>query len=648
MHSSTPAARPVKHTVLRVTGRVLSGRRLDGQPHTTDATFIHAGTRALTPSGHASRWAMLPGWKRAAWRLGTPAVLTAVGAAYAAAPTMTTVAASSAATVAAGRGVRAVRRRVRTRRLRRIIVRPAARAIAPLVGIPTYIPGEKWLRVAPELAALVPKVNRPMSPAEIWTRERYARWIEPAVMWGPERAMRAWWAASSAAAPYLEWTAVFRRPAPADSGPCIEVRVPGGVVVDDELAARIRKALTAKTGLDLTESWDQIGPEAVGRFRVRERPPSSCSLDDIREYIFAAAEYEIVLGLAAGRKPVVVSLDDDSPHIAVSASSGAGKSVLAMLAAGQVLARGGRVFVLDTKGSHRWAKSCPGVTLCMDVADIHAALLGLDKLSAERNREAFIQDDGFDPGDRVLIIAEELNATMSLLRAYWSDVREPHEPKVSPAVAAYRRILFMGRSAKVNILAIGQMLTGPAAGGPEARECLGIRCMARYTANAWRMLAPEVPMPKRSRTRGRWQIVTAGTATETQVAYLRTADVHELAAVGHGTGPALSTADVPTGPNVRVPAQTTGTGTGTALDGDTPPAASSAALVELAALDDRRPVTLREALDRGILTGDYETVRKRIQRAGADGPPPAGRDGKAHTYRPDDLRTWAGNSLATG
>jgi len=71
-----------------------------------------------------------------------------------------------------------------------------------------------------------------------------------------------------------------------------------------------------------------------------------------------------MLGLGAGDKPVIVSLREDSPHIACSAGSGAGKSVLAQTVAVQVLARGGQVVILDLKGSHRWALGLPGIVYC--------------------------------------------------------------------------------------------------------------------------------------------------------------------------------------------------------------------------------------------------------------------------------------------
>ncbi|MGW5578132.1 helicase HerA domain-containing protein [Micromonospora chokoriensis] len=89
------------------------------------------------------------------------------------------------------------------------------------------------------------------------------------------------------------------------------------------------------------------------------------------------AEWELYLGQGAGDRPVTLSLRDDSPHIAVSAGSGAGKSVLAEPVAVQVLARGGRVVILDRKGSHSWALGLAGVDYCAKPAQMHDALVRL-------------------------------------------------------------------------------------------------------------------------------------------------------------------------------------------------------------------------------------------------------------------------------
>jgi hypothetical protein len=158
----------------------------------------------------------------------------------------------------------------------------------------------------------------------------------------------------------------------------------------------------------------------------------------------------------------------------------------------------------------------------------------------------------------------------------------------------------MGRSAKVNVLAIAQMLTARAIGGPEARENFGIRCLARYTANNWKMLVPEAAMPRASRTLGRWQVVIGGQAIEVQVAYLTTKQARALANPGAGLDSALSS--VVTG--------------------------------------DGNKVTLREAADAGLIPWSYEAAKQRLHRRVGSVPESRGMKGKSYLYDEADVVRW--------
>jgi hypothetical protein len=632
-HPHTTARR---HTVPRVVYRYLSGRPLSGVAR-TDATYLHPGTGPVAPFRRASRWAHRPGWQRQVVRVGTPLGAAGLAAGYLADPTLTGAGAGTVAATLAARAARSARRRWRTRRFRATYTRPLAAAIGPVLGYPEHTRPESWLTISPELAGLAARLAVPMSPAELAARRWYAEHIAPVVGYLPERATRLRWWLLGQAEPVTRRLAYFRRPTVAKP-PRVEVALRG--YVTPEVQKLIRQAVTAKLPLgDLIESWDQVGAGGVAVWTVRERPPRSVDLAAVVDALAACRDHEFLLGLAAGRRPVVVSLDDDSPHIACSAGSGAGKSVLAMLVAVQVLARGGRVTILDRKGSHRWALSLPGVTYCTAPADMHAALIGLADLADRRNGEALAAPDGWDPGPRHLIIFEEMNATVAQLKNYWEETREKSDPKTSPAIQGFRNIMYMGRSAKVHLFGVAQMLTAQTTGGPESRENFGIRCLARYTANNWKMLAPECAMPRKSGVRGRWQIVVAGTATECQVAYLTAAEARSLALAGRPAGAVVpeSPVSADTGPGLAGPRSVPGQRTPT---GDAP----ADPLAE--------PVTLREAVARGILAGSRDAVKKRLQRSrAADSehtPAPIGRQGLADLYRVGDLIEWAEREKVRG
>lgn len=114
-----------------------------------------------------------------------------------------------------------------------------------------------------------------------------------------------------------------------------------------------------------------------------------------------------------------------------------------------------------------------------------------------------------------------MNATIARLSFYWEQVWEKGQPKTSPAAAALRDVLFMGRSTMVNVIAVAQMLTARAIGGPEAREKR--RHRVSHPVLDQRLEDAGVGgcnPPKRSSVLGRWQVVKAGTAHECQVVYL--------------------------------------------------------------------------------------------------------------------------------
>lgn len=76
----------------------------------------------------------------------------------------------------------------------------------------------------------------------------------------------------------------------------------------------------------------------------------------------------------------------------------------------------------------------------------------------------------------------------------------------------------MGRQLRMHVLLVAHSATAHALGGLEVREQFSTRILARYSVNAWRMFAPEDhPAPKSTKHHGRAQVVSAGSARETQI-----------------------------------------------------------------------------------------------------------------------------------
>lgn len=593
-----------KHTFPRIAYRYVSGRPLDGEPR-TDGSYLHRGTRILTKTGRTSRWSMLPGWQRQLVRLGVPATVAGVTYAHQVEPQYTTGAFAALAGLGGVHGLRRAHQGVKMYRFNSTYVRPTVKTLQAGLGCGVH------LDVDPALGTLVERLAKPLSPAEEAVRAWYGERIEPAVRYLPDRAQRALWAIQARLEPAVK---PFRRPVE-ETGPCIRLSVDATYLSADD-----RKLVSSVIGSkipvrDTVETIDQVGDKVTMVWKVRKQPPARVELADIEPYLDTIAEDEFILGLAADGKPFTVSLADDAPHIAISAGSGAGKSVLAQLLAAQVLRRGGKVVIIDIKGSHKWAKNLPGVKYCITGEQAHDALVDLAELADQRNTDAFdSDDDDFDPGPRHLVIMEEVNAGVSILNNYWQGVRVKGDPVTSPAVVGLRFLLFTGRSAKINVVAIAQSLTARAIGGPEARENFAIRCLARYSVNAWKMLCPQAAMPRSSRVRGRWAIVIGDTATGVQVAYLTPAQVRRVARV-------TESAKIPEARLSRDVA-----GDGNMID----------PLSE--------PLTLREAIDGGILPWTYEAAKMRLSRARKAGsgkaPSPVGKSGRADLFRRGDLIVW--------
>jgi hypothetical protein len=304
----------------------------------------------------------------------------------------------------------------------------------------------------------------------------------------------------------------------------------------------------------------------------------------------------------------------------------------------QMLSKGAIGLVLDYKMiSHQWAEGLPNVVIARRPAEIHQALLWLGREVERRNEVALAGADidgnvTADVGPRIFVVAEELNATMDRLRAYWREIRTKDDPARSPAIEALDMASFTGRQVKANILYIGQRLSNKATGGGgDARENIGVIAFARWRATTWKMLAPDFPMPPKNLTPGRVHVVSDHVA-EAQGIFLTPAQARELALSG-------VVSPVPHGmpgrrPDTAETAPVAALESGPDLRGATGKPVNPAAPVSGAA-------TLREAVDAGIL-GPLRIAGARTARhRDATFPRPVGHDGTAEMYDLQALMDWA-------
>ncbi|MER5886938.1 DUF87 domain-containing protein [Streptomyces sp. NPDC001941] len=620
-------------------GRFLAGRDLDGVRR-TDATFWRTGTRVLPGvEGRVRRWSYLPGWRRSSFR-------TVLGAAVSG----VTFQASYRFDITAATGQEVWEHRQEV--LAALETGGIAAASTGVVGSAAYL---AWTRERRELMRewvlpLHDALHRPLGLAEQTDPRRY-----------------------------LHIPKNF-----SDDDAEIRIDLPRQLGFSREVVADVIVQKLALQGVSF--SWHPEGRRPYVQVKKTRKPPARAVFKDprTRELVAAAKESAPVIGLGAGGQVVTVDLDAESPHILINASTGGGKSVTLRAIACQMLHHGARAFVLDTKRiSHPWARGLPGVTYCADIADIHDQLIALGTEGRRRTRVADALGIDADPkaiGPRNLILLEEINATMRQLARYWEKTRESGDPKISPAVDALNEILYMGRQLRMHVLLVAQSATARALGGPEVREQFSTRILARYSVNAWRMLAPEVhPAPKSTKHPGRAQVVSGGSARETQVLFFTEAEARQWATSGN---PAPATAEAQPGPaQLQKPAAdslddpwampapdqpTTAippadhdeladawnlTPTPAAIPGSltapaTPPTTAPATA---APADDDQVVGLRQAAEHHL--PGITLAALRFARANDPAfPAPAAKRGAELLYRASDLKKWARNRprAATG
>jgi hypothetical protein len=573
---------------VRLVWRYVSGNHLDGTPR-TNATAFKRGTRPLDPQGRITRWSCLSRAERAAYRWMATGGVAGASAGMATHPAGTQQALTGAMFVGCvAAGVATGREAALLLHVRNWLA-PLHAVIERPLGLPRGTRPTSYLRI----------------PRDYYTRTDVGR-IELPIDWSGE---------------------------------------------NRSAVTGIVKERLGLTDVDVKYHLKGRKPYAELKQTPRPRAKALFSQPDVKQLVLDAKESAPFIGYGPCETPVSVDLDSESPHILVSASTGGGKSVIARGMACQALHNGAQVLMLDRKRiSHKWARGIPQVHYARDISEIHDAFMWLGEELERRTRivDDWEGDETQAPvGPRLIIVVEEVNATVSRLKKYWTKAKGKGEDKDSPAIEAFGDTLFMGRAIKMHIIAVGQSITAQAIGGPEMRECFGTRILARYTRNAWGMLVPEVtPIPRSTRHVGRAQVVLGGVATETQVAFFSEAETREWATSGtvappldlygqdvtsHRHTPAPTLEDAPAASRDVTPRLTLVKGGPDATE-TAPPMPGYAPTV--------MRYTLAEASRYGVVPMKPDALRAAKKRDTAKGEFPAGENGR---WTAEELQRWYRN-----
>ncbi len=480
---------------MRLLYRGLLGRPMDGR-RWSDSTFWRSATR-----GEDHWWLRLAGWQRALIRVSALYLLLILAPALAL--IWSAQGFSSALIVASCNVVAAAAlwspvltyRALRSRGLvlpwpQRYVSAEDERSRWKWVRREVIAGRERWLNttVRPVARTVAAKLNRRYHPLEA------AQWVSV-----PRD---------------------FREP----GGGAVEILLPQSFQLAEAARRTLAKAAGERLGMrDPQFSYELEGNAPRLLLTAPALPPEHVSYADMLPAVSAAEEYTFVLGMA-GSEALSISLKEDSPHLALSAGSGAGKSELIKTLVAQALHWGWFVLMLDWKGeSQEWAEGLRGVRYVRDIADLHDACVSIgeevDWRTAHRSPEHK------ERRRKMLIVSEEWGITAPLLTAYWSNLRslaDPDErrtmPLRSPANEALMKLNFTGRSLGMTQLLVAQRFSARVTNGnADLRESFSTILLSRWKAQTFKMLAPDVrPIPKKLTKPGQWLAVTGDEAVRFQ------------------------------------------------------------------------------------------------------------------------------------
>lgn len=493
--------------------RFLTGHPLSGQ-RKTDATFWRPARHSLDPSGTALRWEMMRGAARLAWRLGGLYVLGLSSA------LLLLLGASSFVTLPWW-------------------MTPSVILWVHAVGGGTLLAGWAGRTYVKEYGYSIPSVGREESRLRLeWRR------VEGRREWRREKVLPVSRSAALILGTHIpdrraeDWVVIPRSYRESSGGP-VEIRLPSSFTAADEgVKKRLISSVGHKLGMkSVVAQWQTEGSSPRVLLSVPPSPPTMVRMSDVEEFLRSTEEYRPFLGMSGDGVPLLAEMIDDSPHIALSAGPGAGKSTLAKLIIMQVLHWGWGVVVLDWKqtAAYSWLGGLSGVTYLTKIDQIHD--MGV-RIAEEIDLR---KENGMAGRAKILVVRDEWNVTADLLMAYYQDLRsmaEPEDKKMmpvrSPALRGYAVLDFAGREYGVHDLCIAQRFSARIFNGnADIRECFQIKLMARYSPQTVKMLAPDIkPFPKKNNTPGRWAAVIGDEVSVIQVPLIENDEARAYALAG--------------------------------------------------------------------------------------------------------------------
>lgn len=283
----------------------------------------------------------------------------------------------------------------------------------------------------------------------------------------------------------------------------------------------IHNLVDNRLGGDWAATWNQTKAPHQVVFRHKPAPPSLVRFTELRDEIENAGHGRVVIGVGAEDALQVINMDAETPHVAMSAGTGAGKSTFLTLFVAQLLHRGEveQVHIIDCKlVSLAALETVPGVYVWTSVEEGWAVAAAIRAEVQRRFR--VLKADRSATFPRLLFVLEEQNEFMAQTNITWERIRGKDDPKKCPFISDIATCLFQGRQVNVNLIGVYQRMSVVATGGQgEMRDSFGYKVLSRFSHHAWDSLVGTRPRGVSSNHPGRGLIVTGGTSRAVQLSY---------------------------------------------------------------------------------------------------------------------------------
>jgi hypothetical protein len=302
----------------------------------------------------------------------------------------------------------------------------------------------------------------------------------------------------------------------------------GSITLPDWFAASPdqRKAvdhlISSHLPVEVDTAWQVAGAPKRVIISAAPSPPDAVSLDSVRPMIEQLKPGQVLLGLDRRSEPYLGDFNGgDDPHWGFSVGSGRGKSTQLCSIGAQILHQdpgpaaiqaarslgqypGSTMLGVDPKmSSFEPLAGVPGVELANDPRNIPGMWEAIARYKARMDERISAKNADMTLEFPVsLFFLDELNAFAMMSANQWRNVMsEKGTPPVWMDIAA---VLWMGRFVHCHAVLVGQRLDDKATGGIGLRDSLGLRGLAGFRANQWKMLIGTTPIPKSQKPRGRW------------------------------------------------------------------------------------------------------------------------------------------------